>query len=198
MRNMRQQNQKLRAVMAEKDIFDENTGHVLREINGELVEMKYCPRCEQWHPLGDFYAVKGGRDCLSTYCKKCNIENSSKNKQDTTVKFNTLMDENLPGDKFDAKPVEPVVEEANSIEQLLEALKTEVTKVQTQKKDLSNLTEKEVKEVLENNQVPPRILFEAIARQTNDRFTFFAYDKELGMTIPIKTKEETQAYVMGA
>ena len=68
----------------------------------------------------------------------------------------------------------------------------------TKDRVLSGLSESEIIDTIVNSKVSVPILFKAIARLTADRFTFFAYDKDLDTTIPIKTKEETSAHVMGA
>lgn len=55
----------------DNEVYDENTSHLLREDKGQMVEMKLCAHCQQWHPLSDFYKNKNGKDGLTSSCKFC-------------------------------------------------------------------------------------------------------------------------------
>jgi hypothetical protein len=194
--------------LLEGAVLDENTGHSFREVNGEIVELKYCQYCKKWHPLADFSRCSRSKDGLQSYCRAGISQygrNRCKKKELQTHELVSPVETN----EVPAEPVEAIAKahsKYDEIEALLASLKeteeqrdAEIAQLQAakadlarQSKDLDHLTENDIKRVLDNNNIPPRLLFEAIAKKTNNRYRFFAVDLETGLSSPIKTQETAQ------
>ena len=61
----------LKSTIKDGEFFDESTKHKITEVNGELVEMKYCPYCRQWLTLDKFNPSKNQYDGYIRTCKHC-------------------------------------------------------------------------------------------------------------------------------
>ena len=70
----------------------------------------------------------------------------------------------------------------------INSLKEQNKLLSFQKKDLNHLTEGEIKQVLRNNDIPPRLLFNAIS-QKKTQYQFLCKDTVTGLTSIIKTEE---------
>ena len=185
------------------DELDPKTLHMFREEDGEVVEYKFCACCRAWKPITDYNQSAHNKDGLHSYCKECanhySAKERNKKKLPDPVAVSLVKEGPTPvvdnpimrGNKYEE--IEALL---NSLKEgdvqkdkEIEALREERKSLQDQAKDLTHLTENQIKEVLFQNNIPIRYLFEAIAQKAVDRYDFFAYDKEAGLTIPIKTQE---------
>lgn len=168
--------------------------HMIVMEGDEVVEKKYCTKCGKWHPLENFYKNYAAPDKLGYYCKDCSKERAKDKKVDTPpavavkeVVVEKVVEVEKPMTANDALSVLIADFEAKAKE--IEMLKAELEKCKDSKK-LDNLTEKDLKYVLENNRVAPRLLVEALTRY-DDRYVFSAYDKVTGLTSTIKVEPHT-------
>ena len=130
---------------------------------------------------------------MQSYCKEC--VNAAHNKKQEHEPEDTYM---KPLETFETFEdiIDSIREREEKWKQDIALLKEENKTLQEQTKDLSRLTESEIRTILSSCTIPLRYLFEAISRLSGDKYSFFAFDKELGMTIPIKTKEGVAAYYL--
>ena len=187
----------LKSTLKENEILDETTLHKFVESSdGEIIEMKYCHHCNEWHPLSDFYADKSREDGLNYTCKKClgkyykkkttfNVRRSSR-----AVKIPSNIQLSIPEQKPDNNGgldsiLDSIREEYEKGQKEIERLKKKVEELNAHTKDLTRLSNAEVEYVVKNYEVTPRLLFDAIRRQTS-QYDFYAVDKVSGCTIPIK------------
>lgn len=185
--------------------------HLLIEENGEIVEKKLCTNCLRWEPLMYFAKHSKAKDGLQPQCRECvanlrerrtlddlyaEMINSESNKSDIVeeksekikqVVVEKVVEVEKPTTAKDAFSVIMAEYEAKNKE--IERLKSELEK-EKNSKDLSNLSEREIKYVLENNKIVPRLLVEALSRY-DDRYVFSAYDKVTGLTSTIRVEPQT-------
>ncbi|MBO5631235.1 MAG: hypothetical protein J5965_19380 [Aeriscardovia sp.] len=192
----------LKSTIKNDDVFDDRTGHIFREVNGDIVEYKFCHYCQEWHPVADFGKNQHTTDGLQCYCRKgfSQYERGRKSR-----KVQPIIEDDIQDLLVEPENV-PVKGESNldALEALLTSLKEEreqkelmIAKLQAEKddlvkqsKNLDALNECDIKRVLANNVIPIRILFEAIAIRTG-RYQFYAIDTETGLKSPIKVEEST-------
>ncbi len=191
----------IKAALLPGDELDPETLHMFREEDGEVVEYKFCLHCKTWKPLTAYYKYSSSRDGLGPYCEECYriYRQNYKKPHPVSAPILAVKEEPTPVAiapiKRESK-YEEIVALLNSLKEgdvqkdkEIEALREERKSLQDQAKDLTHLTENQIKEVLFQNNIPIRYLFEAIAQKAVNRYDFFAYDKEAGLTIPIKTQE---------
>jgi len=184
--------------LKEGGVLSDNN-HLLVEVNGDIVEKKYCPHCGEWHLLSDFHANASSKDGLHGWCKDCATEYG---KLRRAMKKAAIIDESdTPNEEEvlfegelaeDNDCIEKAMENLSSIrlrdieqQSEIKRLKAELQGLKGREIDLESLSEREIEKVLKSNMIPPRLLFEAIAR-IEDRYTFFASDNVSGQTYPIK------------
>ena len=171
----------------DEEMFDEKTGHKLVSLGGKVYELKLCTRCGQWVPIEEFRHSKRFHDGLSPYCKKCI---SYKKRSNPTVKSSEV--------KLLSKDEAKQAEYVSTIENGVKGLTSEISKLRARVKeveleceknriDLNHLSEKEIEHVLMENNVQPRILFNAI-KAHNSQYTFYCLNTSTGEMIPIKTE----------
>ena len=198
----------LRQLVSPEEIFDENTGHKLSVINNEIVELKFCSKCCEWHPLGMFYNAKSCPDGLSTWCKTCTKESSNKrrlaNKPAKIDSVSVSENPETPVQESQETGVEPRAEIISitstiqdTVDRIVERYEDRIKHLNSdidslklslsEKPDLTKLSEKDIETILKTHNVPPRILFNAI-RSQEPRYLFSCYDTVTGLTIPIKTE----------
>lgn len=182
--------------LKEGGVLSDNN-HLLVEVNGDIVEKKYCFHCGKWHLLSNFYANAHSKDGLHGWCKDCSVEYGKLRramKQAVIEESDTSHEEALLEEEAveENDCIDKVMESLSSIrlrdiEQQgeIKRLKTELQGLKGREIDLESLSERDIEKVLKSNKISPRLLFEAIAR-TEDRYTFFASDKVSGQTYPIK------------
>ena len=188
----------LKSVIRENDVLDETTGHMFREVDGDIVEYKYCPYCKEWHPVENFGVSRNSPDGLQGYCKKGGLLSNKMRKNQQRDKQKPVIVEpeetTVADNKYD-KLKDLIV----SLQEEEGQKDTEIARLQKEKEvllgqavNLDALNESDIKRVLANNDVPMRILFETIANKSGDRYRFYAIDEETGMTLHIKIREEAQ------
>lgn len=194
---MRISKQFLETLLKENEILGDNL-HKLTEVDGETIEMKYCPHCKEWHPLTDFSKNIKAKDGLQKWCRKCQKEYYDEmhrvvlEPQDIEIvkasKETEIMDET---DYYD-----DVLDLLSKMQQQNEERQREIRRLEEENKvlkdrkiDLASLSEKEIEKVLKFNKVEPRLLFQAIARQ-DDRYSFYAIDKVTGLTSYIRLDKD--------
>ena len=184
--------------LKEGEVLIENN-HILSEINGDIVELKYCPHCKQWHPLSDFSIASNTSDGLQSWCTECQKEyrkqryEEQKQMAQDESDFTDAPKQGTPiGFSGFDKAIEilsSIQQRDNEQQQEIERLQGEVTRLSSTKSvDLESLTEREIEKVLKANKIAPRLLFEAIARQ-DDRYTFYAVDNVTGLTSTIRLEK---------
>lgn len=188
--------------------------HMIVIENDEVVEKKYCLRCKEWHPITDFYRGNNTSDGLHTYCKRCSNGiacESQKNSRKRSVKDEIEQVDNTikayVGATSPAVTVRETVAEKTEntvkfdktadafsyIQEAIDSRDKEIARLQSElselkrTKSLDNLSERDIKYVLDNNEIAPRLLFEAIAK-IDGRYIFSAYDTTTGLTSTIKTQ----------
>ena len=179
--------------------------HMLIEENGEIVEKKYCSHCGEWKPLTEFGVNNNLRDGLHTYCYECQKEravdyrkkrkaNENNAEPTETEQVKELVVEKVvevevekPTTAKDAFAV--IMADFEAKDKEIARLKAELEKAKNSK-DLGNLSERDIKYVLDNNRIVPRLLVEALTRY-DDRYVFSAYDKVTGLTSTIKVEPQT-------
>ena len=193
----------LKTTIKEGDCFDEKTEHLLREVNGELVEHKFCSRCGEWHPLTDFYNCSANPDGLHSYCKKCYgiyekerqrkshwrkgkvepVSNVRGETIETTLVPSGLQSKLDERDALDAS----IREDVERYELEIKRLQEEIAVLKRQSKDLDKLSEAEIRRVLDKNDYPLRLLFDAMRART-DQYVIKVTDTVSGLTHDIKTE----------
>ena len=189
----------LKTTLGENEILDEKTLHKLViDSDGKLMEMKWCPKCKTWHPLSDFPKSKTVKDGLGGMCKNCKYK-SKKNKvrihktsRAVRIPFNTPIpvvekEPECPNGNLDAI-INSIREEYEKKQKEIDELKKQVAQLSTTTKDLTKLTPTDVEYVVSHYDIPPRVLFNAIRRQTT-QYVFYAYDTVSGAKIPIKEEK---------
>ena len=191
--------------LKEGEVLAENN-HKYVEANGDIIEMKYCPHCKEWHLLTDFHSSSSSSDGLQSWCKDCLNEygrqrtamkkSSVQAAEDSTASLEQEQDiEETSFDKVIKTSFDKVISLLSDIQlrdeercKEIVQLKSEVKSLKEKSVDLESLSEREIEIVLKSNKVAPRLLFEAIARQ-DDRYTFYAIDKVTGLTSTIRLEK---------
>ena len=189
----------LRSSLGENEILDEKTLHKLvTASDGKVVEMKWCPECKTWHPLSDFRKFKNSKiDGLTGVCKYC-MNKRKKNKvrihktsRAVSIPFNT------PIPVVEKEPecpngmdsiINSIREEFRKKQKEIDELKKQVAQLSATNKDLTKLTTADAEYVVNHYDIAPRLLFNAIKRQTS-QYVFYAYDTVSGAHIPIKEEK---------
>ena len=198
----------MEAALLPGDEFDPNTLHMFREEDGEVVEYKFCACCKTWKPITDYSQNTKNNDGLHSYCKVCVNQRSARYRTKNKMKLqdpvalsvvkeeptSVVDDPIVRGNKYDEIEVllNSLKEGDAQKDKEIEALREERKTLQDQAKDLTHLTESQIKVVLSQNNIPVRYLFEAIARLSGGQYIFSYFDKETGMTNPIKIQETVQ------
>ena len=81
--------------------------------------------------------------------------------------------------------INSIREEFEKKQKEIDELKKQVAQLSTTTKDLTKLTPSDVEYVVNHYDIAPRVLFNAIRRQTS-QYQFYAYDTVSGARIPIK------------
>ena len=189
----------LKTTLGENEILDEKTLHKLViDSDGKLMEMKWCPKCKTWHPLSDFPKSKTVKDGLGGMCKNCKYK-SKKNKvrihktsRAVRIPFNTPIpvvekEPECPNGNLDSI-INSIREEYEKKQKEIDELKKQVAQLSTTTKDLTKLTPTDVEYVVSHYDIAPRVLFDAIRRQTS-QYVFYAHDTVSGANIPIKEEK---------
>ena len=185
----------LKSTLGENEILDEKTLHKLvTDSDGKVVEMKWCPKCKTWHPLNDFPKNKAVKDGLNGMCKYC-MNKRKKNKvrihktsRAVSIPFNTpipLVEKEPECPNGMDSIINSIREEFRKKQKEIDELKKQVAQLSTTTKDLTKLTPTDVEYVVSHYDIAPRMLFNAIRRQTS-QYVFYAYDTVSGARIPIK------------
>ena len=191
----------LRSTLGENEILDEKTLHKLvMTSDGKMVEMKWCPECKTWHPLSDFRKVKNCKiDSLAGVCKNCmnkskkiKVGRIHKTSRAVSIPFNTPIpvvekEPECPNGNLDSI-INSIREEYEKKQKEIDELKKQVAQLSTTTKDLTKLTPSDVEYVVNHYDIAPRVLFNAIRRQTS-QYQFYAYDTVSGAKIPIKEEK---------
>lgn len=190
----------LRSSMGENEILDEKTLHKLvMTSDGKMVEMKWCPECKTWHPLSDFRKVKNCKiDGLTGVCKNCKSKRNKnkvrihKTSRAISLPFNTPIpvvekEPECPNGNMDSI-INSIREEFEKKQKEIDELKKQVAQLSTTTKDLTKLTPTDVEYVVSHYDIAPRLLFDAIRRQTS-QYVFYAHDTVSGANIPIKEEK---------
>lgn len=178
----------LKSTIKDGEVFDENTRHKIAEVDGELVEMKFCPDCRKWLALDQFNKSFKQLDGYVRTCRCCTTTQRSTWRNEHEHEQEHSTSNSL--DFFDIinDALNKIIEEyKGKISTLEEENKTLKAKTETTK-DITKLTEREVETVLKFNSIPPRLLFDAIKR-IDDRYTFTCYDNVSGLTHSIVSEE---------
>ena len=185
----------LKSTLNDNEVFDEKTRHKLTETkSGEIIEMKYCTKCDKWHPLADFHKHGHTVDGLSTICRDCVHSAYRKPKSEISK---TSSKDSQPVDNSD---IENYFDSLKQIQSQLSALLSENTELKQVNAKLVDenkflrsketcTTERDVITYLgkhwSDHKIPLRLLFSAI--HSNDpRYQFFYIDAETGCTASIK------------
>lgn len=153
-------------------ILDEATGCRLVQ-NGELTQfMKYCPTCQQWKPLEDFYNDPKSKDGKTRECGDCLRERSrkSRSKKEAEVLRDTqLLAEakaaNAKKDSEIKKLKEQLKVEKHKcrvIEDENKALRSKNRAIRAEKRNFEKLTKSEIRQVLKQTKVTIPLLIEAL------------------------------------
>ncbi len=162
------------------EVNDKETGHKIVSIGPEVYELKKCERCGKWLPLAMFRNSRDYPDGLLPHCKGCADPRKSR-KLVYPVRVLT------PEEDVHGKAVSTINDGVKTLLGEIESLKEQNIRLLSQKKDLNHLTENEIRQVLLNNDIPLRLLFDAIS-QKQSQYQFFCKDNISGLTIPIKTE----------
>ena len=191
----------LKSTLGENEILDEKTLHKLvMTSDGKMVEMKWCPECKTWHPLSDYRKVKNCKiDGLAGVCKNCmnkskkiKVGRIHKTSRAVSIPFNTPIpvvekESECPNGNLDSI-INSIREEYEKKQKEIDELKKQVAQLSTTTKDLTKLTPADVEYVVSHYDIAPRVLFNAIRRQTT-QYVFYAYDTVSGAKIPIKEEK---------
>lgn len=197
--NVKERYDYLKSTLGENELLDEKTLHKLAiASDGKMMEMKWCPKCKTWHPLSDFPKSKTVKDGLNGMCKNCKSKRY-KNKvrihktfRAVSIPFNTPIpvvekEPECPNGNLDSIINSIRVEFEKNQKEIVE-LKKQVTQLSTTTKDLTKLTPTDVEYVVSHYDIAPRVLFDAIRRQTS-QYVFYAHDTVSGANIPIKEEK---------
>ena len=184
--------------LKEGEVLEANN-HKYVETADDVIEMKYCPHCGEWHLLTDFRSSSTTKDGLQSWCRAC---------QDDYARQRTAMKKAIP--QSDEETIAPLEQEQpveadcfdkamdlltslrlrdEERQQEMERLKKEVESFKDRHVDLESLSDREIETVLKSNNIAPRLLFEAIARQ-DGRYTFYAIDNFTGLTSAIRLSKQ--------
>ena len=191
----------LKSTLGGNEILDEKTLHKLvMTSDGKVVEMKWCPECKTWHPLSDFRKVKNCKiDGLAGVCKNCmnkskkiKVGRIHKTSRAVSIPFNTPIpvvekEPECPNGNLDSI-INSIREEYEKKQKEIDELKKQVAQLSTTTKDLTKLTPSDVEYVVNHYDIAPRLLFNAIKRQTS-QYVFYAHDTVSGANIPIKEEK---------
>lgn len=181
----------LKSTIKDGEFFDESTKHKITEVNGELVEMKYCPYCRQWLTLDKFNPSKNQYDGYIRTCKHCTTVYRQKTIERVEMEQEEAEQERRPIDYIlDAvnREIETRVQDYKDAIYILEEENKELRAKLEGSKDITKLSEREIETVLKHNSIPPRLLFDAIKR-IDDRYTFTCHDNVSGLTHSIVSEE---------
>ena len=197
--NVKERYNYLKSTLGENELLDEKTLHKLViASDGKVMEMKWCPKCKTWHPLSDFPKSKSVKDGLSGMYKNCKYKRSKnkvkihKTSRAVSIPFNTPIpvvekEPECPNGNLDSIINSIRVEFEKNQKEIVE-LKKQVTQLSTTTKDLTKLTPTDVEYVVSHYDIAPRVLFDAIRRQTS-QYVFYAHDTVSGANIPIKEEK---------
>lgn len=189
------------ATLKEGEVYDPKTGHKLTMVDEDIIEMKYCPHCGEWHTLDKFNRADSTKDKLQSWCRECNIAYSKaiwekgviKEEEGATIEDDNVVEEN---------PLYQLADSLNDIAAQTDSQKAEyearIAELESRlakaerKIDLTDLSEKEIETVLSSKKVQPRMLFNAL-KSRDSRYSFYCYDSVLGNMFPIKTEQATIA-----
>ena len=176
--------------LKEGEVLADNNHKYVEIEGGEIIEMKYCPHCKEWHSLEDFSISSAHKDGLQSWCRACQGEyckqrcvRDRESSQEEETMEEQVVDMNCFDKAMDLLSSMRVREIERQEE--IERLKDEVKSLEKKAVDLTSLRESEIEIVLKSNKIALRLLFESIARQ-DDRYTFYAVDTITGLTAPIK------------
>lgn len=186
----------LKSLINDNELFDERTGHKLTEVEGDVIELKYCTKCKSWYPIDNFYKNKSQKDGCTIWCKDCvNKNHKEKRRAQPTVELVYKTE----AENTTSQLAEELKKEIVSLEQELAVLTEENYNLQEDNVSLQNrvasfekerlhwkpnLTQEDVEEYLLTHNMPPRILFKSI-REQDSRYTFFVRDNVSGAFCPI-------------
>ena len=197
--NVKERYNYLKSTLGENEILDEKTLHKLViDSDGKLMEMKWCPKCKTWHPLSDFPKSKTVKDGLGGMCKNCNYKRKKnkvrihKNSRAVSIPFNTPIpvvekETECSNGNLDSI-ISSIREEYEKKQKEIDELKEQVVQLSKTTKDLTKLTPTDVEYVVSHYDIAPRVLFDAIRRQTS-QYVFYAHDTVSGANIPIKEEK---------
>ena len=179
----------LESLLKENEILGDNL-HKLTEVDGETIEMKYCPKCMEWHRVTDFTKSTNTKDGLFYCCRKCQRKYAKRRYEKKKSKSQEIKDVTPPIDNIKMEKMEyydDVFDILYKMQQRDEERQREIRSLEEENKvlkdrkiDLTSLSKEEIEKVLKFNKVEPRLLFHAIARQ-DDRYSFYAIDKTTGL-----------------
>lgn len=183
----------LKTLAGDNAVFDEQSGHRVIEVNGELIEQKHCSNCGEWHPLSQFSKSRTSQDGLYYCCKECSRKKCRKYREekkrgslpiqtDITVESMEPVAFNEPskGNSV-AEHLDCVLKEYNALKERVAVLEQERDTVQF---DIKRLTDSDIESILRECKPPMRLLFDAI-KEREGRYSFYAIDKETGCTMNI-------------
>ena len=175
--------------LKEGEFLDEYNHKYSQIEGGDVVVMKYCPHCREWHPLTNFYKLNSTKDGLQSWCKTCNKGRRKETKAPSPIEFTskteTINEDNEQQTELSLDSMLEIIKERErEKDEEISKLKEENHALKNNQFDLNKLTERDIEKYLQSNEIPLRILFEAIARRET-RYAFFAIDKVAGMKIPI-------------
>ena len=164
----------------DEEVTDNVTGHKIVTIGNEVFELKLCQECGKWLPVEMFRNSKLYLDGRLPHCKGCAYPRRPR-KEVYPVRVLT------PEEDSHAKIVNTVEDAIKTLLSEIDTLKEQNKLLSFQKKDLNHLTESEIQQVLRNNDIPPRLLFNAISLK-HSHYQFFCKDTVSGLTSVIKTE----------
>lgn len=164
----------------DEEITDNVTGHKIVTIGTDVYELKHCEQCGKWLPVEMFRNSKLYPDGLVPHCKSCAYPSKAR-KETYPVKLLTREEDTI------AKTVGVINDAIKSLLSEISSLKEQNRFLSLQRKDLSHLTEGEIRQVLRSNDIPLRLLFDTIS-QKKSQYQFFCKDTVSGLTTLIKTE----------
>ena len=162
----------------DEQITDADTGHKLVTVNGEDYELKLCERSKMWLPVECFRQSRNYPDGYLPYCKDYTYKRN-RIKEVTPVRIMTPEEDAL------TKIVSTIEDAVKDVIRENTSLKETIKLLESQKKDLNHLSESEVTQVLRNNNIMPRVLFNMIMEKY-PQYQFYSKDTITGMMTPIK------------
>lgn len=160
--------------------FDSKTRHLIREIDGEPVEMKYCIHCKQWRPLSDYYKDNAKMDGLGSWCKNCN-QQRSRNQEEAKASVNEYRDIADIGMDYSTvikwlainndKTMALMKKQSEKIEDLEATIRS--MKDNREDTDVTGKYSDDIMEILTSDEVSPQMLFTALqAKDTTRRYYY--------------------------